>query len=77
MLKRVADAALIVPVERQGGTWEAFFWVDNADELHDELKARGAKIVYGPLIQESYQMREFAVRDCDGHVLGFGEHLHR
>jgi hypothetical protein len=75
MLRRVSEAELIVPVERQGGTWEAFFWVSGVSALHAEFKSKGADIVYGPLIQESYQMREFAVRDCDGHVLGFGEAL--
>lgn len=75
MLRRVSNAALIVPMEKQGGTWEAFFWVTDASALHSELISKGADIVYGPLIQESYQMREFAVRDCDGHVLGFGEPL--
>ena len=43
--------------------------------LHSEFAAKGAEIVYGPLIQESYQMKEFAVRDGDGHVLGFGQAL--
>ena len=75
MLRRVSEAELIVPVEKQGGTWEAFFWVNGVSALHAELKSKGADIVYCPLIQESYQMREFAVRDCDGHVLGFGEAL--
>ena len=75
MLRRVSEARQIVPIERQGGTWEAFFWVSDADALHSELVAKGADVVYGPLIQESYQMREFAIRDCDGHVLGFGEPL--
>jgi hypothetical protein len=75
MLRRVAAANVIVPNEKQGGTWEAFFWVKDVLELHAEFVAKGAVIVYGPLIQESYQMNEFAVRDCDGHVLGFGEPL--
>lgn len=75
MLRRVSEAELIVPIEKQGGTWEAFFWVSGVSALHTEFKSKGADIVYGPLIQESYQMREFAVRDCDGHVLGFGEPL--
>jgi predicted enzyme related to lactoylglutathione lyase len=75
MLRRVSQAELIVPVEKQGGTWEAFFWVSNADALHAELASKGADVVYGPLIQGSYQMREFAIRDCDGHVLGFGSPL--
>ena len=73
MLRAVEDPAAIVPNERQGGTWDAFFWVDAAASLHQELASRGADVVYGPLIQEEYGMKEFAVRDVDGHVLGFGQ----
>jgi hypothetical protein len=47
--------------------------VDDARTLHAELLERGAVVVYGPTMQEAYRMLEFAVRDCDGHVLGFGE----
>jgi len=75
MLRRVSDPSLIVPNEKQGGTWEAFFWVSDAQALYSEFSARGADIAYGPVIQETYQMKEFAVRDCDGHVLGFGQAL--
>jgi len=75
MLRRVSEPEVIVPVEKQGGTWDAFFWVTDAERLHSELKSKGAVIVYGPLIQESYRMKEFAIRDCDGHVLGFGQTL--
>lgn len=75
MLRRVSASELIVPNEKQGGTWDAFFWVNDAEALHAEFKAKGAEIVYGPLIQEAYQMKEFAARDCDGHVLGFGQAL--
>jgi len=75
MLRKVSQDNVIVPIEKQGGTWEAFFWVRDADVLHAELALKGADVVYGPMIQESYQMREFAIRDCDGHVLGFGAAL--
>jgi predicted enzyme related to lactoylglutathione lyase len=75
MLRKVEAPELIVPNEKQGGTWEAFFWVDDADSLCSELKANGAYVIYGPLIQESYGMREFAIRDCDGHILGFGQQI--
>lgn len=75
MFKRVADPSLINPNERQGGTWDAFFWVSDAKALHAELSGRGAAAVYGPLVQESYDMLEFAVRDPAGYVLGFGEAL--
>jgi hypothetical protein len=63
--------------EKQGGTCDAFFWVSDAEALHSELNGKGVEVVYDPLIQESYQMRELAIRDCDGHVLGFGEALAR
>jgi catechol 2,3-dioxygenase-like lactoylglutathione lyase family enzyme len=72
MLRRVEPAERIRPCEAQGGTWDAFFWVDAVDALHAELAGRGATIVYGPLDQPAYGMREFAIRDPDGHVLGFG-----
>ena len=75
MLRRVADAAAIRPIEAQGGTWDAFFWVDDAAALCDELARAGAVVVYGPVRQEAYHMLEFAIRDRDGHVLGFGEAL--
>ena len=72
MLRRVDDPGRIRPVESQGGTWDAFFWVDGVDALHAELSGRGATVVYGPVLQD-YGVREFAVRDPDGHVLGFGQ----
>ena len=73
MLRRVADPSKIVPNERQGGTWDVFFWIADAQSLHDELLANGADIVYGPIVQTTYAMKEFAVRDRDGYVLGFGQ----
>ncbi len=75
MLRKVAQPELIVPSEKQGGTWDAFFWVSDVQTLHAELHSKGVDIVYGPLIQEAYNMKEFAIRDSDGHVLGFGQAL--
>ena len=75
MFRRISDPTLIVPNDKQGGTWDAFFWVSDVQGVHSELKAKGADIVYGPLVQVAYEMKEFAVRDSDGHVLGFGEAL--
>jgi hypothetical protein len=42
MLRRVPAPDLIRPNEMQGGTWDAFFWVDDVLALHAELLARGA-----------------------------------
>src|SRR4051812_38774617 len=47
MLKKVSTTPL-VPNEAQGGTWDVFFWVDDARSLHAELSSRGALTVYGP-----------------------------
>jgi catechol 2,3-dioxygenase-like lactoylglutathione lyase family enzyme len=73
MLRKVVAPERIRPSEQQGGTWDAFFWVADVRGLHAELAAKGADVVYGPLLQAEYQMEEFAVRDADGHVLGFGQ----
>jgi catechol 2,3-dioxygenase-like lactoylglutathione lyase family enzyme len=75
MLRLVPAHEHISPNEKQGGTWDAFFWVRDARALHAELRANGADIVYGPIVQEAYRMEEFAVRDRDGYVLGFGQAL--
>jgi predicted enzyme related to lactoylglutathione lyase len=75
MLRLVPASEHIVPNERQGGTWDAFFWVNGVEALHAELVGNGADIVYGPLVQDAYRMREFAARDANGYVLGFGEAL--
>ena len=73
MLRRVNDAGAIVPNERQGGTWDVFFWVRDVRALHTELLSSGAEIVYGITYQAAYRMDEFAVRDSAGYVLGFGQ----
>lgn len=73
MLRLVADPSRLLPNEKQDGTWDAFFWVDDAEALYAELRSRGADVVYGPLIQSEYDMKEFAVRDPEGYVLGFGQ----
>lgn len=72
MFRRVGDADRIRPNESQGGTWDVFFWVSRVDALHEELAGKGAVVVYPPVVQP-YGMKEFAVRDPDGHVLGFGQ----
>lgn len=45
--------------------------VENITALHSELKARGVKV--SDLRVAFYQMKEFEVRDPDGHWIWFGE----
>jgi uncharacterized glyoxalase superfamily protein PhnB len=72
MFRRAADPGLIRPNEQQGGTWDVFYWVEALDALFEELTRLGATVVYAPVVQP-YGIREFAVRDPCGYVLGFGE----
>lgn len=75
MLRQVPDASVITPNVEQGGSWDVFFWTDDARGLFEELVGRGASIVYGPTSRPHYRMLEFAVRDSLGHVLGFGQEV--
>jgi catechol 2,3-dioxygenase-like lactoylglutathione lyase family enzyme len=77
MLRLVPDASRVVPNEAQGGTWDVFFWVQDVRALHTQLTSKGAEIVYAPTVQPAYRMEEFAARDADGYVLGFGQPLDR
>jgi uncharacterized glyoxalase superfamily protein PhnB len=45
--------------------------VDKPDAVHDRATAAGADIVM-PLTDMEYGSREFALRDSDGHLWGFG-----
>jgi len=69
-LLRSAPYFPVADVERSAVHYER-----HARAVHAELEARGAEIVYGPIVQEAYQIEEFAVRDCEGYVLGFGQSL--
>jgi uncharacterized glyoxalase superfamily protein PhnB len=74
MLRLVDDATRISPNERQGGTWDAFFWVSDVQSLYEELRGKGADVVYAPK-QTEYGMTEFATRDREGYILGFGQEI--
>jgi catechol 2,3-dioxygenase-like lactoylglutathione lyase family enzyme len=51
---------------------DAYIWVESADNVHAQLKARGADLISAPELK-SYGMKEFDVRDADGYVIRFGE----
>ena len=43
MFRRAPDRGRITPVERQGGTWDVFYWVEGLDALRADLVQRGAE----------------------------------
>lgn len=54
----------------QPGTWMSIF-VDDVDDLHAEIAAKGAVIPMAPR-DEPWGMREMHVECPDGHILRFG-----
>lgn len=57
------------------GIWDAHVWVDDADAIHADMKARGA-VVTDPC-DTFYDNREFEVTDPDGYIIAFGSSLGR
>ncbi len=70
-LDRTRAAGAAVPVNQW---WAAYVYVEDADKLCDEFRAKGAEIVRGPENME-YGLRDFDVRDPDGHLIAFGHDL--
>jgi predicted enzyme related to lactoylglutathione lyase len=58
----------------EGGAWDAYIWVDDADALHAEYERKGVKIVRG-LFNQPYDCRDFEVEDVNGYRLCFGQPL--
>lgn len=54
--------------------WNAYFWVDDARAMFDELVERGATIDYH-LCEQPYGVLEFGIQDPDGHDIAFGQDL--
>ncbi len=59
-----------------GGMWNLYLWVDDAEALYAEFTASGAIIDY-TLETKAYGVKEFGVRDLDGHDIGIGEIIDR
>jgi lactoylglutathione lyase len=57
-----------------GGSVAFYTDVDDATALHDDLDAAGAEIIQ-ELHETDFGWRQFAVSDCNGYVLWFGEKL--
>lgn len=60
-------------VEKATMTGSLYFNTENVDETWNELKDKVA-IEY-PIENFDYGMREFAIRDCNGYLLQFGQEI--
>ncbi len=57
-----------------GDPWDAYVWVDDADALYEEFKAKGVTIARD-LCDQPYGNRDFDVEDCNGYRLCFGHDI--
>jgi len=70
-LDRTRKSGSPVPLNQY---WAAYVYVTDADKLCDELRAKGVEIVRAPE-DMAYGLRDFDVRDPDGHLIAFGHDL--
>ena len=61
-------------VDPEGEAWDAYVWVENADDLYSEFKSKGVKITR-EICDQPYGCRDFDVEDCNGYRLCFGQDL--
>jgi catechol 2,3-dioxygenase-like lactoylglutathione lyase family enzyme len=74
MLSLAPDVRKVQPNDRGGDTWDLYVWCRDVEVLFEQVASAGAIVVYQPVVQPDYTMKEFAVRDVDGYVLAFGQH---
>ena len=51
---------------------DAYIWVNDADALYKEFKAKGVKVTR-EIENTFYGCRDFDIEDCNGYVLCFGQ----
>ena len=77
MLAQLEGGGLMRPnhvVDPEGGAWDAYIWIDDADALHTEFQSKGVTIARPPCDQP-YGCRDFEVEDCNGYRICFGHDL--
>lgn len=77
MLAQLETTGAIRPnrmADPEGGAWDAYIWIENADALHAEFKSRDVNIVRG-LCDQIYGCRDFEIEDNNGYRLCFGQVL--
>jgi predicted enzyme related to lactoylglutathione lyase len=77
MLSCVGRAGAMQPnrlADPEGEAWDAYIWVEDADALYREFKAKGVKIAR-EICDQPYGCRDFDVEDCNGYRLCFGHSI--
>jgi predicted enzyme related to lactoylglutathione lyase len=77
MLGQLEKKGLMRPnrlADPEGGAWDAYIWIENADALYAEFKSKGVTIARD-ICDQPYGCRDFDMEDCNGYRLCFGQNL--
>ncbi|MGX9135729.1 VOC family protein [Rummeliibacillus sp. JY-2-4R] len=74
---KLIQAEKIEDVKPNRNLWNVFSYMEDADQLDklfNDAKLHGALFAYYPKVREiaGEKLREFAIRDLDGYLIGFG-----
>lgn len=58
-------------VDSEDSAWDAYVWIEDADALIAEFRAKGVKIARD-ICDQPYGCRDFDVEDCNGYRICFG-----
>ena len=72
--QKPADHEIVPHWKIKDKLWNAYFWVDDAKAMFEELSSSGANIDYD-LCEQPYGVLEFGIQDPDGHDIAFGQDL--
>ena len=75
MLAQLATSGVMRPnraVDPERSAWDAYVWIEDADALYAELRAKGVTIAR-EIGDRPYGCRDFDVEDCNGYRLCFGQ----
>jgi predicted enzyme related to lactoylglutathione lyase len=75
MLAQLERSGLMRPnhsVDPEGGAWDAYIWVEDADALYAEFKSKRVSIARD-ICDQVYGCRDFEVEDCNGYRICFGQ----
>jgi predicted enzyme related to lactoylglutathione lyase len=77
MLAQFGTSGAVRPnhmVDPEARAWDAYIWIEDADALFAEFKAKGVKITRD-ICDQPYGCRDFDIEDCNGYCLCFGHDL--
>jgi predicted enzyme related to lactoylglutathione lyase len=71
LFKESSFEGAVRPNSLIGVVLDTYIWVEDVDAVYEELKGKGANIIFGPENMD-YNMRDLLIEDLNGYRLCFG-----